>query len=97
MEFLERLVSMYLDYAELQADRNIPMTMEDWINRLDKFIEFNGAELLVDAGKISHEKAILHAETQFEKYRIVQDKLFESDFDRFMQLEKASKLKKQKE
>jgi hypothetical protein len=89
MEFLERLVSMYLDYAELQADRNIPMTMEDWAKRLDKFIEFNGAELLVSAGKISHEEAIIHAQTQFEKYRIVQDKVFESDFDHFMQLEKA--------
>lgn len=97
MEFLERLVSMYLDYAELQAERNIPMTMEDWANRLDKFIEFNGAELLIGAGKISHEKAILHAETQFEKYRIVQDKLFESDFDHFIQLEKASELKNKKQ
>jgi len=96
MDFLERLVSMYLDYAELQADRNIPMTMEDWAERLDKFIEFNGAELLVGAGKISHEKAVIHAETQFEKYRIVQDKLFESDFDNFMQLEKASELEKEK-
>lgn len=74
-----------------EAERNIPMTMEDWANRLDKFIEFNGAELLVGAGKISHEKAVLHAETQFEKYRIVQDRLFESDFDHFMQLEKNTK------
>lgn len=94
MDFLERLVSMYLDYAELQADRNIPMTMEDWAKRLDKFIEFNGAELLVSSGKISHEEAMIHTKTQFEKYRIVQDKLFESDFDHFMQLEKASEFKK---
>jgi hypothetical protein len=93
MDFLERLVSMYLDYAELQAERNIPMTMEDWAKRLDKFIEFNDAELLVGAGKISHEKAKVHAETQFEKYRIAQDKLFESDFDRFMQLGKKVKKK----
>jgi hypothetical protein len=84
MNFLERLVSMYLDYAELQAERNIPMTMEDWAKRLDTFIEFNDAEILTDAGKISHEEAKLHAETQFEKYRIIQDRLFESDFDRFV-------------
>lgn len=82
LDFLERLVSMYLDYAELQAERNIPMTMEDWSKRLDSFLEFNGRELLMDAGKISHEEAKLHAETQFEKYRIIQDRLFESDFDR---------------
>ena len=81
MNFLERIVSMYLDYAELQAERNIPMTMEDWSERLDSFLEFNGREILMDAGKISHEEAKLHAETQFEKYRIVQDRLFESDFD----------------
>lgn len=82
LNFLERIVSMYLDYAELQAERNIPMTMEDWSKRLDSFLEFNGREILMDAGKISHEEAKLHAETQFEKYRIVQDKIFESDFDR---------------
>ncbi len=82
LNFLERIVSMYLDYAELQAERNIPMTMEDWSKRLDSFLEFNGREILLDAGKISHEEAKLHAETQFEKYRILQDKIFESDFDR---------------
>lgn len=82
MNFLERIVSMYLDYAELQAERNIPMTMEDWSKRLDSFLEFNGREILMGAGKVSHEEAKLHAETQFEKYRIVQDRLFESDFDR---------------
>jgi len=82
MDFLNRLVSMYLDYAELQAERNIPMTMEDWAKRLDSFIEFNGREVITDAGKISHEQAKLHAETQFEKYRIIQDRLFESDFDK---------------
>jgi hypothetical protein len=82
LNFLERIVSMYLDYAELQAERNIPMTMEDWSQRLDSFLEFNGRELLMNAGKVSHEEAKLHAETQFEKYRITQDRLFESDFDR---------------
>ena len=84
MNFLERIVSMYLDYAEIQAERNIPMTMEDWSKRLDSFLEFNGREILMDAGKISYEEAKLYAETQFEKYRIVQDRLFESDFDKKM-------------
>ena len=84
LAFLNRLVSMYLDYAELQAERNIPMTMEDWANRLDTFIEFNDREILVGAGKISHEQAKLHAETQFERYRIIQDRVFESDFDKLL-------------
>lgn len=86
MNFLERLVSMYLDYAELQAQDKIPMSMEDWSNRLDGFIEFNGREVLTSKGKISAEQAKLHAETEFEKYRVIQDKLFESDFDRFIQI-----------
>ena len=81
---MERLVSMYLDYAEEQAVRKIPMSMQDWAARLDGFLEFNGHELLIGPGKISAEQAKLHAETEFEKYRIVQDKLFESDFDRFL-------------
>ena len=85
IDFLNRLVSMYLDYAEVQAENSIPMTMEDWSNRLDGFIEFNGRDLLIDAGKISAEQAKLHAETQFEKYRIVQDQLFKSDFDLFLE------------
>lgn len=84
LDFLERLVSMYLDYAELQAERRIPMTMEDWAKRLDGFLEFNEAELLIGAGKISHEEAKLHAETQFEKYRLTQDRVFKSDFDKFL-------------
>ncbi len=87
MNYLERIVSLYLDFAELQAERKIPMSMEDWAKRLDGFLEFNGNEILTDAGKISHEEAKLHAETQFEKYRITQDILFESDFDRFLELE----------
>lgn len=86
MDYLERIVSIYLDYAELQAERKIPMSMEDWARRLDGFLEFNGNDILTDAGKITHEQAKLHAETEFEKYRIVQDRLFESDFDRFMGL-----------
>ncbi len=84
LAFLNRLVSMYLDYAELQAERRIPMTMRDWATRLDGFLEFNGTELLVGAGKVSAEKAKLHAESEFERYRIIQDKLFVSDYDRFL-------------
>ena len=86
MNFMERLVSMYLDFAEYQAERKIPMTMEDWAKRLDGFLEFNGNEILSGAGKISHEEAKLHAETQYERYRIVQDQLYESDFDHYMEL-----------
>lgn len=87
ISYLERIVSLYLDYAELQVERKIPMSMEDWAKRLDGFLEFNGNELLVGAGKISAEEAKLYAETEFEKYRIVQDRLYESDFDRFSALE----------
>ncbi|MDD4280591.1 MAG: virulence RhuM family protein [Candidatus Sumerlaeales bacterium] len=87
MKYLERIVSLYLDYAELQAERKIPMSMEDWAKRLDGFLEFNGNELLIDAGKISAENAKLHAETEYEKYRLIQDRLYQSDFDRFMLLE----------
>ena len=87
MNYLERIVALYLDYAELQAQRHIPMSMEDWAKRLDGFLEFNGNEILTGPGKISAEEAKLHAETEFEKYRIVQDRLFQSDFDRFLELE----------
>jgi hypothetical protein len=87
MDYLERIVSVYLDFAEMQAKRKIPMSMEDWAKRLDSFLEFNGDEILTGPGKISHEQAKLHAETEFEKYRIVQDRLFQSDFDRFVELE----------
>jgi len=88
--YLERLVTLYLDYAELQAERKIPMSMEDWAKRLDGFLEFNGNELLIGPGKISAEQAKLHAETEFEKYRIIQDRLYESDFDRFLMLEQTA-------
>ena len=84
LTYLERIVSLYLDYAELQAERRIPMSMEDWASRLDGFLEFNGNEILTDAGKVSAEQAKLHAETEFEKYRIVQDRLFMSDYDKFL-------------
>lgn len=92
MSYMERIVSLYLDYAELQAERQIPMSMEDWAKRLDGFLEFNGNEILTDAGKISAEQAKLHAETEFEKYRIVQDRLFMSDYDKFLlELEEQTK------
>ena len=84
MSYLQRIVSLYLDYAELQAERRIPMSMEDWAKRLDGFLEFNGNELLMGPGKVSAEQAKLHAETELEKYRIVQDRLFMSDYDKYL-------------
>ena len=84
LDYLERIVSLYLEFAELQAIRKIPMSMQDWARRLDGFLEFNGNEILTGPGKISNEQAKLHAESEFEKYRIVQDQLFESDFDRML-------------
>lgn len=84
LKYLERIVSVYLEFAELQAMRKIPMSMQDWATRLDGFLEFNGNEILTSPGKISHEQAKLHAETEFEKYRVVQDRLYESDFDRML-------------
>lgn len=88
---LERIVSAYLDLAEDMAERNIPMTMQDWKVRLDKFIKMTDREILNDAGRVTHELAKEFAETEFEKYRIIQDRLFESDFDRFAQLEHITK------
>ena len=79
---LERIVTMYLDYAEDQAERNIPMTMKDWAGKLNAFLKFNERELLDHPGTVSQEVAKSFAESEFEKYRIVQDRLFESDFDR---------------
>lgn len=88
---LERIVSAYLDIAELQAMRHIPMTMEDWEKRLNGFLKLMDREVLQDAGKVSAEITKAHAESEFEKYRIIQDRLFESDFDRFLQLERETK------
>ena len=79
---LNRIVKMYLDYAENQAEKGIPMTMKDWSEKLNAFLQFNEAEILEDAGKVTAEIAETFAESEFEKYRPVQDKLFESDFDR---------------
>ena len=82
MAQLQRLVSAYLDVAEDMALRQIPMTMQDWEARLNKFIEATDREILQDAGRVTAEIAKAHAESEFEKYRIIQDRLFESDFDR---------------
>jgi hypothetical protein len=79
---LNRLVELYLNFAELQAERNIPMKMHEWIEVLDGFLKINRYELLVDAGKISHEKAIEKASNEFEKFRVNQDIKFNSDFDK---------------
>ena len=87
LQALERIVTMYLDYAEYQAGRHIPMTMQDWSQRLNRFLEFNEHEILHDTGRVTHEIAKAFAESEFEKYRVVQDQLFESDFDRFLALE----------
>ncbi len=84
MAQLERLVSAYLDVAEDMALRKIPMTMQDWETRLNRFIEATDREVLQDAGKVTAEIAKAHAESEFEKYRILQDRLFESDFDRML-------------
>lgn len=84
LKSLERIVTMYLDYAEDQAERHIPMTMEDWKKKLDVFLQFNERDVLDNPGKVSHKVAESFALSEFEKYRIIQDKLFESDFDKFM-------------
>lgn len=81
---LDRFVTMYLDYAEDQAERGFPMTMTDWAKKLDAFLQFNQRDLLDHPGKVSAEIAKAFAESEFEKYRIVQDRLFESDFDRVL-------------
>ena len=87
---MQRIVSAYLDMAEMQAMRKIPMTMEDWEKRLSGFLQLWDREILQDAGRVTAELAKTHAESEFEKYRIVQDRLFESDFDRMLkQLPKA--------
>ena len=81
---LDRFVTMYLDYAEDQAERGFPMTMVDWAKKLDAFLQFNQRDLIDHPGKVSAEIAKAFAESEFEKYRIVQDLLFESDFDRLL-------------
>ena len=87
---LSRMVTAYLDLAESMALRHIPMTMEDWETRLNGFLTLMDREVLQDAGKVSAEMAKIHAETEWEKFRIVQDRLYQSDFDRFLLLEEES-------
>lgn len=89
---LERVVTMYLDYAENQAARQIPMKMTDWILKLDAFLQFNEYQILKDGGKVKHEVAKRLAEIEYEKFRITQDKNFESDFER--EVKKISDKKK---
>ena len=92
MRSLERIVSAYLDLAEDRAERHIPMTMEDWAKRLDLFLMADDREVLQDVGKITAEIAKVKAETEFEKYRVIQDRLFMSDFDKYMlELEENAK------
>lgn len=83
LEDMGRIVNSFLDLAEDMAKRHIPMTMEDWAKRIDKFLDLTDRPVLTDAGHVSAEQAKEHAETEFEKYRVIQDKLFQSDFDRF--------------
>lgn len=84
LEQLELIVSAFLDLAEARAKMNIPMTMEDWSNRIDKYLLSDDRDILKDAGKISHEIAEEKALTEFEKYRVIQDKLYKSDFDKLL-------------
>ena len=84
MQELNEIVTMYLDYATRQARRHIPMTMEDWASKLDAFLRFNDAEILEDKGKVTAAIAKAFAESEFEKYRVIQDRLYQSDFDRLM-------------
>jgi hypothetical protein len=91
MSSLERIVSAYLDLAEDRAMRHIPMTMEDWSKRLDLFLMADDRDILQDAGKITAEIAKTKAETEFEKYRVIQDGLYMSDYDKYLlELEKKT-------
>ena len=90
---MQRIVSAYLDMAELQAERNIPMTMEDWEKRLNGFLQLWDKEILNDSGKVTAALAKEYAESEFEKYRIIQDRLYKSDFDKFLELENIAENK----
>lgn len=84
MQELNEIVTMYLDYATRQARRHIPMTMADWASKLDAFLQFNDADILQDKGRVTAEIAKSFAESEFEKYRVIQDRLYQSDFDRLV-------------
>ncbi|MHB8579161.1 MAG: virulence RhuM family protein [Ignavibacteriaceae bacterium] len=96
LDHLNRIVTMYLDFAEMQAERGIIMHMKDWVSRLDAFLKFNEREILGDAGLVSHEVAEVLALKEYEKFRIVQDKNYISDFDREVKKLLESKKKKKK-
>ena len=84
LEDMGRIVTAVLEFAESRAKRHIPMTMEDWTKRIDAYLSSDERPVLDNSGSVSHEEAVLHAETEFEKYRIVQDRLFQSDFDKYL-------------
>ena len=84
LKTLNRIVSMYLDYAEDQAERNIPMTMKDWSQKLNTFLQFNERDILLDAGKVTAVIAKEFAVSEFEKYKVIQDKSYKSDFDKLL-------------
>jgi len=94
LEYLNRIGNMYLDYAEMQAARSRAMTMKDWIEKLNAFLKFSEYEILMNAGKISHEIAEALALGEYEKYRVEQDKNYISDFDR--EVKKILKMEEQK-
>ena len=94
LDGLNRIVTMYLDYAEMQTEKRIVMNMKDWVKKLDAFLKFNEKEILQNTGKISHDTAIALAENEFEKYRIVEDRIIESDFDKEVKKLLTSKKRK---
>lgn len=91
LQELNEIVTMYLDYATHQARRHIPMTMQDWAEKLDAFLQFNDAEILKDKGKVTAAIAKAFAESEFEKYRVIQDRQYQSDFDRLMMEAESTK------
>lgn len=91
LQELNEIVTMYLDDATRQARRHIPMTMQDWAEKLDAFLQFNDAEILKDKGKVTAAIAKAFAESEFEKYRVIQDRQYQSDFDRLMMEAESTK------
>ncbi len=87
LDALNRIVGMYLDYAELQAKNNRVMSMQDWANKLNAFLQFNEKDILEDAGTVTAEIARIFAESEFEKYQVIQDQIYESDFDKLLEIE----------
>jgi hypothetical protein len=94
LNLLNRIVTMYLDYAEMQAQRGIVMYMKDWVGKLDAFLKFNEKNILQDSGKITHEVAVALAESEYEKYQVIQDRILDTDFDREVKRFLESKKKK---